>query len=146
MITTGTHIIYSSDGLKARSEILKEIIEANFPDVSIAGIEDDLVEMDVNYFEIPFIYNSEHKKTLMVGLAGGAVARELVKKYNLEMDVVEIEPKMLDFARKYFYWNNEAKGNAAYTPIGRDRKVSKALQIYALMASSADNGAVRILP
>ena len=63
----------------------------------------------VKYFEIPFIYNSEHKKTLMVGLAGGAVTRELVKKYNLEMDVVEIEPKMLDLAREYFYWNDEAK-------------------------------------
>jgi len=62
----------------------------------------------VKYFEIPFIYNPEHKKALMVGLAGGAVARELVKKYNLEMDVVEIEPKMLDLARKYFYWNDEA--------------------------------------
>ena len=62
----------------------------------------------VKYFEIPFIYNPEHKKTLMIGLAGGAVARELVKKYNLEMDIVEIEPKMLDMARKYFYWNDEA--------------------------------------
>ena len=61
------------------------------------------------YFEIPLIYEPEHKKVLMVGLAGGAVARELVTKYNLEMDVVEIEPKMLDLARKYFYWNDEAK-------------------------------------
>ncbi len=60
------------------------------------------------YFEIPFIYNSEHKKVLMVGLAGGAVARGLIKKYNLEMDIVEIEPKMLDLAREYFYWNDEA--------------------------------------
>ncbi len=60
------------------------------------------------YFEIPFIYNPEHKKVLMVGLAGGAVARELIKKYNLEMDIVEIEPKMIDLARKYFYWNDEA--------------------------------------
>jgi spermidine synthase len=60
------------------------------------------------YFEIPLIYNPEHKKALMIGLAGGAVARELVKKYNLEMDVVEIEPKMLELAKEYFYWNNEA--------------------------------------
>jgi len=62
----------------------------------------------VKYFEIPFIYNPEYKEVLMVGLAGGAVARELVKKYNLEMDIIEIEPKMLDLARKYFYWNDEA--------------------------------------
>ncbi len=62
----------------------------------------------VKYFEIPLIYKSEHKKVLMVGLAGGAVARELIEKYNLEMDIMEIEPKMLDLARKYFYWNDEA--------------------------------------
>ncbi len=62
----------------------------------------------VKYFEIPLIHNSEHKEILMVGLAGGAIAKELLKKYNLEMDVVEIEPKMLDLARKYFYWNDKA--------------------------------------
>lgn len=62
----------------------------------------------VKYFEIPFIYSPENKKTLMVGLAGGAVARELIDKYDLEMDIVEIEPKMLDLAREYFYWNDEA--------------------------------------
>ena len=62
----------------------------------------------VKYFEVPFIYNPAHKKTLMIGFAGGAVARELVKKYDLEMDAVEIEPKMLDLAREYFYWNDEA--------------------------------------
>jgi len=38
----------------------------------------------------------------------------------------------------------EAKGPCAFTP-GRDRTVSKALQIYARFASSADQGAVRLL-
>jgi len=62
----------------------------------------------VKYFEVPFIYEPEHKEVLMIGFAGGAVARELVNKYNLEMDVVEIESKMLDLAREHFYWNDEA--------------------------------------
>lgn len=39
-----------------------------------------------------------------------------------------------------------AKGKNAFKPVGRDRKVSKALQTYALLAASADKGAVRILP
>jgi dihydroxy-acid dehydratase len=38
----------------------------------------------------------------------------------------------------------EARGSAAFTP-NRDRAVSKALQIYARFAASADQGAVRIL-
>jgi dihydroxy-acid dehydratase len=40
----------------------------------------------------------------------------------------------------------EARGKAAFTPKGRDRHVSQALKTYALLASSADTGAVRRLP
>lgn len=40
----------------------------------------------------------------------------------------------------------EAKGNTAFTPVGRGRVVSQALKAYALLASSADLGAIRILP
>ncbi len=39
-----------------------------------------------------------------------------------------------------------ARGDAAFTPKERVRPVSKALQAYALFASSADTGAIRILP
>lgn len=37
----------------------------------------------------------------------------------------------------------EARGKDAYTPKSRDRKISKALQAYAKMVTSADTGAVR---
>jgi dihydroxy-acid dehydratase len=37
----------------------------------------------------------------------------------------------------------EARGDAAWTPAGRQRQVSLALQIYAAMATSASRGAVR---
>lgn len=37
----------------------------------------------------------------------------------------------------------EAKGKQAYKPVDRDRKVSTALKAYALLATSADKGAVR---
>jgi len=37
----------------------------------------------------------------------------------------------------------EARGEAAYTPHGRERQVSFALRAYALLATSADKGAVR---
>lgn len=40
----------------------------------------------------------------------------------------------------------EAKGSLAFRPVGREREVSTALKAYALLASSADKGAVRILP
>ena len=37
----------------------------------------------------------------------------------------------------------EAKGDGAWKPVARERVVSAALQAYALMATSADKGAVR---
>lgn len=40
----------------------------------------------------------------------------------------------------------EAKGKDAYKPLDRTRHVSKALQIYAMLAASADTGAVRVIP
>jgi dihydroxy-acid dehydratase len=40
----------------------------------------------------------------------------------------------------------EAKGDLAFKPTDRDRKISTALKAYALFAASADKGAVRILP
>jgi len=42
--------------------------------------------------------------------------------------------------------SEEAKGAKAFTPAGRDRVVSRSLKAYALMVSSADRGAVRVLP
>lgn len=39
----------------------------------------------------------------------------------------------------------EAKGENAWQPVGRQRKISKALKAYASMVSSADKGAVRLI-
>ena len=40
----------------------------------------------------------------------------------------------------------ESKGKDAFKPVGRGRVVSQALKAYALLAASADKGAVRVLP
>ena len=40
----------------------------------------------------------------------------------------------------------EAKGSKAFKPLDRNRKVSAALRAYALFVTSADQGAVRVLP
>jgi dihydroxy-acid dehydratase len=40
----------------------------------------------------------------------------------------------------------EQKGEKAFKPVNRDRKISEALKAYAFMASSADQGAVRVVP
>lgn len=39
----------------------------------------------------------------------------------------------------------EARGKAAYTPVNRNRQVSRALKAYASLVSSADQGAIRLI-
>ncbi len=77
---------------------------------------------------------------------GGAVG--LVR----DGDVIEIDiPKRLisvmlsdeELAKRRK--EEEAKGDKAFTPVGRERKVSKALRAYAQSATSADKGAVRMI-
>ncbi|MCK5018484.1 MAG: hypothetical protein KAS32_15600 [Candidatus Peribacteraceae bacterium] len=60
MITTGVNITYSSNGPRARSLIISDLIDlvneqsSTANQISKAGIEDDLTEIDVSYGEIPF--------------------------------------------------------------------------------------------
>jgi dihydroxy-acid dehydratase len=55
---------------------------------------------------------------------------------------VELTPEDLAKRRQ----QEEARGREAFTPRGRSRPISEALKVYALLASSADTGAVRRLP
>jgi dihydroxy-acid dehydratase len=79
--------------------------------------------------------------------AGGAIA--LVEDGDrIEIDIpgrtiaVMIDEATLSTRRA----KETAKGKAAFTPTDRDRIVSPALKAYALLAASADKGAVRVLP
>jgi len=79
--------------------------------------------------------------------AGGAIA--LVRDGDIiEINIparsirVALPDEELAARRK----KEEAKGKTAFTPQGRKRQVSTALKAYALLAASADKGAVRILP
>jgi dihydroxy-acid dehydratase len=79
--------------------------------------------------------------------AGGAIA--LIREDDLiaiDIPARSIEIKISDEELADRRKTEKAKGNEAYTPQGRNRKISKALQAYALMAASADKGAVRVIP
>ncbi len=78
---------------------------------------------------------------------GGAIA--LVKDGDIvRIDipsrsiVLEVSEAELQARRRA----EQARGTAAFTPAARTREVSDALKIYAMLASSADTGAVRRLP
>jgi dihydroxy-acid dehydratase len=79
--------------------------------------------------------------------AGGAIG--LVRDGDvIEIDIperrinVKLSSDELDVRRK----EEMSKGKKAFSAIGRDRHVSSALRAYAMLAASADKGAVRQLP
>ncbi len=79
--------------------------------------------------------------------AGGAIG--LVRDGDtVEIDIpqrkinVTLSTEELDSRRK----EENERGSAAFTPVERNRYVSQALKAYAMLAASADKGAVRQLP
>src|SRR5581483_4161765 len=60
------------------------------------------------YLAMPFFRGREAPKELkrvaIVGLAGGTIARELTAAYGpVQIDGAEIDPAIIDVARKYFH-------------------------------------------
>ncbi|MCL1966272.1 MAG: dihydroxy-acid dehydratase, partial [Fibromonadales bacterium] len=89
------------------------------------------------------------------GLSIGHVSPEAANRGNIALvkngDVIEIDipnraininitNEELETRRKEM----EAKGSQAWKPVARERQISQALKIYASLATSADQGAVRI--
>ncbi|PIR39348.1 MAG: dihydroxy-acid dehydratase [Alphaproteobacteria bacterium CG11_big_fil_rev_8_21_14_0_20_39_49] len=78
--------------------------------------------------------------------SGGNIA--LIKEGDkIEIDIPNrtINVKITDEEMKARRKAEEQKGKDAFKPVGRNRQVSKALKIYASLASSADLGAIRVL-
>jgi len=91
------------------------------------------------------------------GLSIGHVSPEAAAGGNIALirdgDIIDIDipsrsiaVRLTDEEIKKRKAEEESKGKDAFTPAGRGRKVSQALRTYAMLASSADTGAVRRLP
>jgi dihydroxy-acid dehydratase len=65
----------------------------------------------------------------------------------IEIDIAtrEINVLLSDEELKERRKKEEGKGKLAFSPVGRERQVSKALKAYASLVSSADRGAIRII-
>ena len=78
--------------------------------------------------------------------AGGEIA--LIKDGDLiEIDIATRKINLLisDEEMNMRREQEIGKGKDAFTPVGRERKISKALKAYASMVSSADRGAIRLI-
>jgi spermidine synthase len=57
----------------------------------------------IEYFHMPWIWNPNLKRVLMIGLGGGSVQRRYQHYHtNLVVDTVELDPVVIDVAKKYF--------------------------------------------
>jgi spermidine synthase len=55
------------------------------------------------YFHTPWVWNRDIQRVLMVGLGGGSTQRSYQHYYtNVTVDTVEIDPVVIDVAKKYF--------------------------------------------
>jgi spermidine synthase len=56
------------------------------------------------YFQMPWLWNHDIKRVLMEGLGGGSTPRAWQHYYtNVMVDVVEIDPVVVEVAKKYFH-------------------------------------------
>lgn len=56
------------------------------------------------YFQMPWLWNHDIKRVLMVGLGGGSTPSAYQHYYtNAMVDVVEIDPVVVEVAKKYFH-------------------------------------------
>ncbi|HSH19629.1 MAG TPA: dihydroxy-acid dehydratase [Draconibacterium sp.] len=79
--------------------------------------------------------------------AGGGAIALIRNNDKIEIDITKrsinlmISEEELNQRRKA----EEAKGEEAFTPVGRKRNISKALKAYASLVSAADKGAIRLI-
>jgi spermidine synthase len=55
------------------------------------------------YTSLGFTFRPDAKRILIIGLGGGSIPKKLQKEFpSLEIDVVEIDPEVIQIAKKYF--------------------------------------------
>ena len=62
----------------------------------------------INYFLLPYFYNKNIKKVLLIGLGSGKIVNDLFKLFPIkQFDVVDIEENILDIAEVYFNFKSD---------------------------------------
>jgi spermidine synthase len=71
------------------------------------------------YFHMPWLWNHDPRQVLMIGLGGGSTQRSYQHYYtNVTVNTVELDPVVIEVAKKYFTVTETAKHNI-YNEDGR---------------------------
>ena len=152
VVDPGGNIPRILDAVKAHGVVLEKILVTH-GHIDHAGAVADLAAQLSLPIEGPqrddqFLIDGMPEQSKMYGFPNArsfTPDRWLVEGDTVEIDIparrihLAVTPEILAARRAAM----EAKGDAAWKPVDRQRVVSAALQAYALMATSADKGAVR---
>ncbi len=103
-IDTSYNRIWIYDHIDPRTKKVAKVMGINNENHSSMFLNsDELVNEYVNYYHLVKHFNPNFKKTLMFGGAGYSYPKDFLLKYpDATMDVVEIDPKVTELAKKYF--------------------------------------------
>jgi spermidine synthase len=63
-----------------------------------------------DYFHMPFVFNQNIRRVLFIGLGGGSGPKRFLYDYpDVQVDVVEIDPAVVEVAQEYFYVEDDPR-------------------------------------
>jgi spermidine synthase len=64
----------------------------------------------IDFFHMPWLFNSEMEHVLMIGLGGGSIQRAYRHYYpDVAVDTVELDPVVVDVAKRFFHVKEDDK-------------------------------------
>lgn len=88
------------------------------------------------YASLGFVFRPDAKKVLIIGLGGGSIPKKYNKEFpEMEIDVAEIDPEVIQVAKKYFFLK-EGKNLRVHAQDGR-LFLTRATQRYDLILLDA---------
>ncbi|MBD3300313.1 MAG: spermidine synthase [Candidatus Moranbacteria bacterium] len=103
-VDTAYNRIWIYDFKDSENNEKKRIMDVNNVNHSAMSLENDnLVNEYTKYYHLAKHFNQGFEKTLMLGGAAYSFPKDFLKKYpTATIDVVEIDPKVTELAKKYF--------------------------------------------
>jgi len=112
-IDTAYNRIWIYNHIDSRTNKLVKIMGVNNENHSSMFLDsDELVNEYTKYYHLAKHFNPNFKKTLMFGGAGYSYPKDFLLKYpEATIDVVEIDPKVTELAKKYFKLTENSRLN-----------------------------------
>ncbi|MFC1644742.1 fused MFS/spermidine synthase [Patescibacteria group bacterium] len=103
--------IYNTENVEKKARV--RVMGINNENHSAMFLDsDELVNDYTKFYHLARFFSPDFKTTLMIGGAGYSYPKDFLKKYqNATMDVVEIDPKVTELAKKYFRLKDDSRLN-----------------------------------